>query len=83
MVKWDIKLWVISILLGIALSLGTYNLRALSAGLNGVKERAEALIIRQAVTDEKFLDVKLGIARVELQIIRLETLIEKTHPRAK
>jgi hypothetical protein len=79
--KWDVKLWVITILLGIALSIGTYNLKTMATELNEVKGRTETLTTRQAVDDERFAEVKIGFHRLELHLVRLEDLIEKTHPR--
>ena len=79
--KWDVKLWIITALLGITLSIGTYNLKTMASEINGVKERAVALVTRQAVDDERFVQVRVGMARIELTIARLEDLIERTHPR--
>jgi hypothetical protein len=79
--QWDIKLWIITILVGISISIGTYNLKSISAEVEGVKARADALSIRQAVDDERFIDVKQGIHRLEIQLNRMEHIIEITHPR--
>ena len=79
--QWDIKLWIITILLGVAISLGTYNLKTMAMEIEGVKERAAILVTRQAVDDERFEDVKRSLNRLEISVEKLTNLFEKYNAR--
>ena len=79
--QWDIKLWIITILLGIAISLGTYNLKTMAMEIEGVKERAAILVTRQAVDDERFEDVRRSLSRLEISVEKLTNLFEKYNAR--
>lgn len=89
--KWDVKAWVITILLGLVLSLGGYSVRSLREDVEKAKESvarvdkvAADLVIRQAVDDTRFVTIQIGISEVQNQVKDLRDLLIKTHmPQAK
>ena len=77
--KWDYKLWVIGLLTSITIVGGGYTVKTLAADVEGVKQRAIALAERQAIDDERFLEVKKWMAEMKLDIKDVRDLLVKTH----
>jgi len=89
--RWDIKGWVITILLGLILSLGGYSVRSLTGSIESTKQEiqrvdkvAADLVIRQAVDDARYTVIQTGIDEVKAQVRDVRELLIKTHlPLAK
>lgn len=76
---WDYKLWVISLLTLITLSIGGYTAKTLAEDVAGVKNRAEALTIRQEVDDERYGKIKEDLDELKVSVKDVRDLLIKTH----